>query len=307
MILALECRVLWLLINSTEHEFFRYFFSYYYTYENLTTSFLAQPVYIGSFIVLSNIFCLSFINIERNRLAKWLYILAIFINTFFLFQLSARSSLSINMIVIIFFTSFTFSVKKKLGLGILFITAFLVTSVFLFTSSGFTKLRMQLMLTELTSNSIEMTDPKSRLLIWPYAVKIIEDNWILGVGTGDAEQLLLESYKKHKLEELYKAQLNAHNQYLTLMMRHGLLGLFVIIINIVFPLWIYMKNRNVEAFLFICLIAVFFLTENVLGRAQGVIFFSLFHSIYLTVDFDNQEYENISLWNQLLSRAHRDR
>jgi O-antigen ligase len=305
MILVLECRVLWLLINSTEHEFFRYFFSYYYTYENLTTSFLAQPIYLGSFVTLSSIFCLNFTNNEKEKSVKWLLILTI--NTFFLFQLGARSSLLINIAVIVFFIGYVFYKKKKVIVGALLIVSLLTFSVLLLASSGFTRLRMQSILSEFTTNNIFSVDPQSRMLIWPCALEIIEDHWVLGVGTGDAESLLVEAYKEHGFEELYNAKLNAHNQYLTLIMRHGLLGVFIILINIILPLYIYIKSRRIEAFLFTFLMTGFFLTENVLGRAQGVIFFSFFHTIYLTVTLDNSKYENTGIWNQLLSGVYRDR
>jgi hypothetical protein len=45
------------------------------------------------------------------------------------------------------------------------------------------------------------------------------------------------------------------------------------------------------------LIAGVFVTENVLSRAQGVIFFSMFLSIYLTITFGNEKVENTRIWN----------
>jgi O-antigen ligase len=284
MMIVLEVRTIWILGHSEEHEFLTYFFSYYHTYENLTTSSLAQPVYIGAYIVLSNIFCITFLGEDSNR--RWgFYLFALLFGTFFLFQLAARSSIILNFILILVYISYIFYSKRKLAEGSILIIGIVALSILVFFTSGFSKLRMQWIVEEIRSDNIYEVDPQSRLIIWPIALNVIRDNWILGVGTGDAEDILVVSYKTKGLQELFDSKLNAHNQYLTLVMRHGVLGLVVLLINFVIPVFVYLRNRNPEALFFTFLIIGFFFTENVLGRAQGVIFFSLFHSAYLATFF----------------------
>ncbi|MCW5901622.1 MAG: O-antigen ligase family protein [Cyclobacteriaceae bacterium] len=306
MMAILEIRTIWLLSHSKEHGFLTYFFSYYHTYENLTTTYLAQPVYIGAYIVLSNMFCITIIK-EKSSNGWWFYLFALLFGSFFLFQLAARSSIILNFILIPLYIVYLFYLKKKLILGSVLAMGILTASVILFSTSGFSKLRMQWIVKEFQSGNIYQVDPQSRLIIWPIALDIIVDNWILGVGTGDAEDALISSYKSRGLQALFENKLNAHNQYLTTIMRHGILGIIVLLLNFSIPLIIYSKSHNPEAFLFTLLIMGFFLTENVLGRAQGVIFFSLFHSVYLTTSFGKLTHENSSIWNKLQSRINRYR
>jgi O-antigen ligase len=304
--LALECRIIITMINS-EYNFIDNFFSYTYTYENLTTENIIQPVYLGIYIVLANIFCLTAIKNKPGKGETVISVLILLFNTFFLFQLGARSAILQNILLIGSYTIYLFYLEKKILLGTIIIITIAVAIVMLYVSSGFTRMRMQGTLTEITSRDLKKDDPKSRMIIWPCALEIIQNNWIMGVGTGDSESKLMDSYKKHNLIELYESKLNAHNQYLTIIMRHGLLGVLGILVSIVLPMVIYCRDKNIEAFLFTVLVAFFFLTENVLSRAQGVIFFSLFQSIFLTLTFGFEKYENTSLWNQLLSRINWNR
>jgi O-antigen ligase len=304
--LFLEFRIIIMMIESS-YNFTDNFFSYEYTYENLTGEYIVQPVYLGIYIVLANIFCLTAINNKLGKSEAIISLMILLFNTFFLFQLGARSAILQNLLLIGSYTMYLFYIRKKILVGIFVIISIAGVIGVLYAFSGFTRLRVQGALTEITSKNLQKEDPKSRMVIWPCALEVIQNNWILGVGTGDSESKLMDSYKKHNLIELYESKLNAHNQYLTIIMRHGLLGVLGILVSIVLPMVIYCRNKNIEAFLFTVLIAIFFLTENVLSRAQGVIFFSLFQSIFLNLIFGFEKYENTSIWNQLLSRINWNR
>lgn len=294
--LFLEFRIVRNMLNSG-YDLFTYFFSYDYTYENLTTEFVVQPVYIGTYIVLSNIFCLSLFISEKHKIKKYQFVLILLFNTFFLFQLSARSSIILNALLISSYLIIIFYHKRKLYVGFIIIGIIFAGIIMLFNSSSFTRIRMVSFIEEITNDNLKEYDPKSRMLIWPCAVEVIGDNIIVGVGTGDSEDKLQTVYKKRELIELYNAGLNAHNQYLTLFMRHGLLGLIILILNFIIPLYFYLKCKNVEGILFTFLLMGFFLTENVLSRAQGVVFYAFFYSIFLVMTFDTSRDENTFIRN----------
>ncbi len=285
VVTGVECRFLWLRITQNQYDFFRYFFSYDYTYNSLTTEFLAQPAYLGTFIVLSNIYCISKILSPENGI-KWKsgMVAIVLINSFFLFQLSARTPLLCNALVLIFYAIYISSKLRKWFVGGLIVALLVLSFGVLYKYSGFTKMRIQSIYDEITNPDVKSFDPKSRALIWPCAVEVIRENWLLGVGTGDAEDALVEKYRQKEYRELADEQMNAHNQFLTQLMRFGILGGLIIGIVLALPFLLFVRQRKVEPAVFLLLIAIFFMTENVLGRAQGAIFFGFFYSSYLTLN-----------------------
>jgi O-antigen ligase len=297
LLFALEIRVFWLLGHSTEMEFGKYFFSYYFTYENFTTEYLIQPVYVGIFIVTANLFCFSFLLSATGQNAKLFFLLSLLLNNFFLFQIAARGPLILNLFLMIACVLYFFYLKRRLVAGVLVVVGIVAVAGSLFLSSGFARLRMQGFLTEVTAENLKEADPTSRLLIWPCAIEVIKASWPFGVGTGDAENSLMEVYKKKGYEELIESRLNTHNQYFTLLMRHGILGVLVVVLSLLVPIFFYVRSRSFESIFFTILIAGFFITENVLTRAQGVLFFAFFHSINIAMAVNGRENENTGLRN----------
>lgn len=126
-----------------------------------------------------------------------------------------------------------------------------------------------------------------RLIKWKCCFTILneKDAWLFGVGTGDAQKHLQQCYSDEKFwGELY--ELNAHNEYLEEMVRHGVLGLSIFLISVLYPfaLSIQRKKSLYLIFLFVFMISSF--TESTLSRQKGVVFYALFNSIlafsYLT-------------------------
>ncbi|MCS6821008.1 MAG: O-antigen ligase family protein [Microscillaceae bacterium] len=115
-----------------------------------------------------------------------------------------------------------------------------------------------------------------RIAQWQCALSVIEKNWLVGVGTGDCFDELQKSYQAHNF--LFASKYNsydAHNQYLETAMGLGIIGLILF-------LWIIFAHLNTawnnKAFLYVVLVISFMataVTENVLCRNQGVVFFTL--------------------------------
>ncbi|HWY13135.1 MAG TPA: O-antigen ligase family protein, partial [Bacteroidia bacterium] len=71
-------------------------------------------------------------------------------------------------------------------------------------------------LTAVSTTSIDKTSGEStavRLLIWDASMEIIKENVLLGVGTGDANDILQERYKEKGLTGALEHNLNAHDQF----------------------------------------------------------------------------------------------
>jgi len=119
-----------------------------------------------------------------------------------------------------------------------------------------------------------------RKVIWASSVELIKEKPIFGYGTANHQEILNDIYTKKGCTKCMNK--NSHNQYLTTSLNHGLLGLAALILIFVISVTIAIKLKSSEFALFLLLILISSLTESILLRQKGIMFFSIFLSIFLT-------------------------
>ena len=122
-----------------------------------------------------------------------------------------------------------------------------------------------------------------RIPIWMISSEVIQENLIIGVGSGDVSDALLKKYKIYKLQSLESNKYNTHNQYLETFIAVGLIGFIIFILWLFYPLFLkrnYTK-RNFLILIFIGIISINFLFETALNTISGVIFIAFFYSFLL--------------------------
>lgn len=78
---------------------------------------------------------------------------------------------------------------------------------------------------------------------WKLCLKIIKEAPFFGHGTGDEIDMLKTEYKNHFYIKSYVESLNAHSQYLSILIKHGIIGfLFFIFCSVI----IYQKHLRIE-------------------------------------------------------------
>ena len=77
-------------------------------------------------------------------------------------------------------------------------------------------------------------------------------------------------------KELYSKKLNSHNQFLQTTIAIGLPGLIVLLLILGIPLFLFYRQSDFSAVIFVLLIVFNFLFESMLETQAGVIFFSFF-------------------------------
>ncbi len=121
-----------------------------------------------------------------------------------------------------------------------------------------------------------------RELIWTCAFELIGESPIAGVGTGDGEDALQQCYHDHDYSSLLyfeDTRFNAHNQYLEIALESGIPGALLFILSLLAPANFAWRARNFAYVAFILIVAISFLTESMLERQHGVVFFALFNSL----------------------------
>jgi len=113
---------------------------------------------------------------------------------------------------------------------------------------------------------------------------IIKKNFFFGVGTGDRRDSLIQYFKSTNLNITEKYWLNSHNQYLTVWIASGLVGLILFLSGIFLPFFYDRRLNNFMCFAFLLISIVSMFSIDLLEKHIGVSFFALFYSIFFFGD-----------------------
>jgi O-antigen ligase len=116
-----------------------------------------------------------------------------------------------------------------------------------------------------------------RFFAWDLAADIIKKNLIIGVGTGDVANAFSIAYEQS--DKVITKQIRAHNQYLTLLVAFGLLGIIPIFIFF-YLAFSKASVHNGLKWLFYTIILFSFMFEDTLETQAGVTFFAFFAGLF---------------------------
>lgn len=131
-----------------------------------------------------------------------------------------------------------------------------------------------------TNSSLDTWEKTNRIHIWKSSIDIIKDNFLIGVGTGDINQELNLKFKRNNQDYLATKDTNSHNQFLDYLIKYGVIGFLIIsfVISLYFKkAWI-QDNQLYLMFLMLCCFSM--LTENILNRQYGIVFFFFVNSLF---------------------------
>jgi O-antigen ligase len=121
-----------------------------------------------------------------------------------------------------------------------------------------------------------------RVAIWECSTKLAARHWIAGVGTGDVQDSLQQSYEDARFYFASRYnRYNAHNQYLQLLIGNGFAGLFIFVLCL-FAAPVLAAKHPVHPLYFIVLLlfGIISFSEVMLDVNKGVIMYSFFNSIF---------------------------
>lgn len=120
-----------------------------------------------------------------------------------------------------------------------------------------------------------------RFVYWRTGWHILKENWLVGVGVGDAPGAFEEMCERTGSNLSEQNRLRAHNQYLSVGILLGLAGMVLFILSILAP-FLLLKNAN--TFLYIGFSIVIFasmLNEDTLETQVGVTLYAYFSFLLL--------------------------
>jgi ABC-type multidrug transport system fused ATPase/permease subunit len=116
---------------------------------------------------------------------------------------------------------------------------------------------------------------------WKTGWGIVKANVLFGVGTGDVKSAFRQAYIDNESPLQPQFRLRAHNQYLTMWITYGIVGLVLFLLILVWPLF-HGYGRDANYIMFFILAALSFLTEDTLESQAGVMFFAFFYALFTT-------------------------
>jgi len=239
-----------------------------------------------TYICLGFSFCIIYLGSvffrTKDNLKKIISGVLIFNFLIFIFLLSARTVIFSILISLVFV--FIFFVRKRLKLrrGLVFLLLFFGVVLLTIQSNSF-KGRF---LEEINLKNIKAPSDKNltslnvRYGIYSCGLKIIKDNSIFGVGIGDLQDELNKCYNTFDTQIYKLKKMNAHNQYLQYFIIGGILTLLLFLLFLFKSLQISFKNNDIIYFVFLIILMVTFTTESILARIYGIVYFSIFNSIF---------------------------
>jgi O-antigen ligase len=117
----------------------------------------------------------------------------------------------------------------------------------------------------------------TRLEIWEDSWQIIRQNWLIGVGTGDVKDVLIEKYRNDHFLVGYSERRNAHEQFLQTFIALGIIGFLTLFGMIILPAWFALKEKYYLYFVFLSIFVINIMVESMLENQAGVIFYAFFN------------------------------
>lgn len=121
-----------------------------------------------------------------------------------------------------------------------------------------------------------------RLYFWNAGLAAVKQHPVLGVGTGDVQQIMNDMYRETDSplsEAWYK---RPHNQFLTITVALGVVGLLVFCLALLYPAIHLRGHLHWFYWLFLVTALFSFLAEDTLETQAGLTFFAFFQTLFVT-------------------------
>jgi O-antigen ligase len=214
----------------------------YFYYTELSA--FMHPSYISMYCAFALMIFIYLVKINELKF-NWKWGITILLLVVYILLLSSKAGW-VGLCLIILYLVRNMILKKHASYAILIISIllglFFVINIY-FTPSYSARIPKLSVISQTLKDldnkqkNAEITDgTRSRILVWKSATEIIKDNFLVGVGTGDAKDKMLEKYLEKGMITEYKNKLNSHNQFLNAFVALGVVGFLALFLSLLAPL-----------------------------------------------------------------------
>lgn len=233
--------------------------------------------YLSLYVSLSIFFVLKELMHAKLLFKKCIILFSLIVLVAGLTFLASRNAFISTLLIII--TVFPlFYIKRKtlflIGfLGIIGVGALVITKV------DYLKERFSTQLIEdINPGTNDYNKVEPRIDRWKFALELIAESPWIGYGTGDEVLMLKTKYKQNNFFVSYYSSFNAHNQYLSYLLKNGILGLVIFLGAFIYYFKLAVKSKNFMYISLLLLMLIGFFTENILDANKGIFFFAFFNT-----------------------------
>ena len=199
--------------------------------------------------------------------------------------MGARMGLVVFFILLLLGSIFLVIRHKKIWLAAVLLGLMIALPILSYLTLPSIKMRTHEVVYELQSYQLNQ-DPNGksiaqRFVYWNIAWDIFKTAPVMGIGTGDVADAFNSYYlaNPNLLQQQY--QHRAHNQWLTMLLTFGILGLILFMLVVFYPLFYKRKYLDYFYIVFFIAFALSLLTEDTLETQAGVTFYALFNCLFL--------------------------
>ncbi len=198
-----------------------------------------------------------------------------------IFFLASRNTIIATFFILLFVLPFYQREKKILYFGASLVIVVLVTLAI--TNIDYLRSRFSVeMISEIKAlengASVNYNTLEPRVERWKGAMELIRHSPVTGYGTGDEIKMLRTQYIKRGLFISYTENFNAHNQYLSYLIKNGIIGFVIFVAAFGYFVFLALRARDFVYLAFLILLLFGFYTENILDANKGIFFFAFFNT-----------------------------
>lgn len=204
--------------------------------------------------------------------------------------LSSKSGILTLFVILVSAVIYYIFIKKKYLIGLVVGSSIFLGLFLVYNFVPQVKLRVDNFVIAVTSkNNTKTLDSTSvRMLIWESSNQIIKNNFIIGVGTGDAKDALNKEYEKKGINNALKLNFNAHNEFYQVFISLGIIGFVLLLMHLFYPFIHSFKIKDYFYGIFLLIIIFNFFSESMLETKAGVMFFAFFNSLLCFRKFEER-------------------
>jgi len=252
-------------------------------------SYIHHPSYFSAFLSFTILLALNGLRLRWSYFSSFnVTIFCLFSIVMLAFCMSLAGLLFFGIMLMTFFIFLGFRYLKRVYL-ILAISLLPLFPIVIYFLSSNVRIEVNTAYSSLTSFFDSNSDKSkltsgsdTRMIMWSTALDEFLEH-PLGVGTGNVDEYLSKNLKSKGLDELAVFNYNPHNQFLQTGLEIGVVGLFILLLIIILPLYHGFKSRN-WLLIFIALNLAFnALFESMLQRQSGIIFYTFWICLLLAL------------------------
>ncbi len=277
-----------IMLGESVYQYIKFDQAEVFVYHELTKPFSLGAIYFSLFVIVA---LLYIDEIEWIFIYKWVGILCIGLLTAMLFLLASKMLL-VTGIVLFLIKQHRFIKEnlpsRQLVIPVMFIALLVLAIPFAKRINEISNPRLDIVMQDSYTYDSPINGLNLRIIQAKLGFELLEQNnsWLSGIGMDQCQDLLNVKYIEKGLYTGYEGtddtgylDYNFHNQYIETLVRSGIVGL-VSLIMMVLIMFRVSGNNTYSTMYEVLLLVLFFITESVLERQVGIMYFCILYSAY---------------------------